>query len=975
MSTLSPSRSGATALDSQSSSLSIEPTASILAPKSGDSPALPSRNKLVKRSASRRALQNPNASLARLRRPATGHQITSTVSQHDSNEVQTSNTTPTRVSKLDNPSQDSQIPDESLRVWLPFFTNNASSLAEAGSPNKRRGITRVSRRGSRSVFPSTSGSPTLLLATSIVSRSSHELQDERISQPSDFGRPSTATGFETLDYPGSRASEPSSLSRGLKSRYSFSINNILPSPSPSSRRTPRPTGFGKGNSARVLPVERRTVSAPYPANVRHVASPSAKNVGTTRSMDDSLPAEGNTAPLESASKLYRTQERSASSPLPPLNRMSAFELDVPAYLPRPRSGTATPDHNLKFSASPSPISSSVGPNQHRKRTHRSSVAPSDHASTLLGSDNDYSRLLSSDEDDMDYRSDTMYDSTRTGATGSSHSGMRRLPIETIFDEPLPEKPAISKLLALQDLLKEGSVVHASANMQQVSEEGRISTTPINGSHPSNQNDPPTTVHIPSGPPPMTFPSSSLIIPSKAQVDNTNKRSIDALPDEEDWAIDDDDDPENTKEKLLYNGDSAGSLILPLDQEPDRYIDRIDQPKADEPLKSNIFEWSEQPHPGKDLPRDSSPRPRTVHGMKSKEVRSSRTVGRRGSSGIHFRSQSVPVPPETSSHRSHHTNSKLESWVLGNKGVSEDWDGDFDFEDSPRLSQPANPINEGLRSSSSSGMLVPRAILERQASVHGQFGQVKELTLLVEELKRLRQQASNQGIMHGQSAELWKEAEGIINLATLDDDEQEFLPPRSPHMIGADFDIFDEDSPSGASRRKSGYLPPKDDTSSALDEASASQTLSHASSGKSLPTTPPHSRPRKESTAQAKSVLENIHQQRLQYELAFKEAKSSQKKLPFDTTSLRDLVTRAGVVTRALKEIVRRADNTPSTPPSQLSTLSDPLFSQIFHPPPSPPSISKTPRLAQSPKNNNFRGGNIAGNDNDINGHMKMMTVV
>ena len=274
------------------------------------------------------------------------------------------------------------------------------------------------------------------------------------------------------------------------------------------------------------------------------------------------------------------------------------------------------------------------------------------------------------------------------------------------------------------------------------------------------------------------------------------------------------------------------------------------------------------------------------------------------------------------------------------------------------------------------MLVPRAILERQASVHGQFGQVKELTLLVEELKRLRQQATVQGIIQGQSAELWKEAEGIINLATLDDEEQEFPPPRSPLATGSEFDVFDEDSPSSFAKRKSGYQHREDRLSNG-DDTPSSQKSSRSSPDKSALDTPTKARPRKESAAKAKSVLETIHQQRVEYNSPFSDARSSQKKLPFDTTSLRDLVTRAGVVTRALKEIVRRAENgtlSPATKP-QPTVPPDPLFSQIFqqHSPSSP--VSKTPRLTQSPKSNNFRGGPIANTDNDINGHMKMMTVV
>lgn len=377
---------------------------------------------------------------------------------------------------------------------------------------------------------------------------------------------------------------------------------------------------------------------------------------------------------------------------------------------------------------------------------------------------------------------------------------------------------------------------------------------------------------------------------------------------------------------------------------------------------------------KTSPQGSSPRPRTVHGKHSKESRGSRLSARRGPNALHLRSQSVPIPPDASGHRTHNNTHKLESWVLGNKGVSEDWDNDFEFDEPPRTNKQSSTSSDITRSAS--GMLVPPAIMERQASVHGQFGQVKELTLLVEELKRLQQQASAQGIMQGQSAELWKEAEGIINLATLDEEEQDLFPPRSPRSPSNEFDPFEEDSPASHGMRRSDLPPPWEESLNGTDNTSRSQTPSRSTPDRSRYETPPTSRPRRESVAKAKSVLETIHQQRNHYNPALLDPKSPQKKLPFDTTSLRDLVTRAGVVTRALKEIVRRAENAPLSPKAPPSTPQDPPFSHMFQNPPSSPSVgNKIPRVTQSPKNGNFLGGTISGNDNEINGHLTMMTVV
>lgn len=492
-------------------------------------------------------------------------------------------------------------------------------------------------------------------------------------------------------------------------------------------------------------------------------------------------------------------------------------------------------------------------------------------------------------------------------------------------------------------------------------------------------------HFPTCPLLIPLPLSPLVMPFELPSESmvVVEHDLDAVHDydHEDWSLDsiDTNNAPQGDDTPMTDDDDCSS---PRRSIPSSALAPPDFPHAtapgdgDKPSKPNIFDWSEPPIAGLDPRQGSSPRPKTVHGIKSREPRASRLSGRRGSNALHLRSQSVPLPPDTSGHRSHNNASKLESWVLGNKGVSEDWDGDFEFDESPRPAKQVVVENEGFRSSLSSGMVVPRAIMERQASVRGQFGQVKELTLLVEELKRLQQQASHQGIMHGQSVELWKEAEGIINLATVDDEEEDLLPPRSPPAAFYDFDLFDEDSPSSLGRRKSYFTPTKEPWPVMIDDVAPALPASRALLDSSPLSTPPRSRPRKESTAQAKSVLETIHHQRNPQSPDLRDSKSSPKKLPFDTNSLRDLVTRAGVLTRALKEIVRRAENPPSTPKHQPATPPrDPLFSQIFQHHPSSPSVSRSPRITQSPKSTSFRGGTMTGNENEINGHMKMMTVV
>jgi len=70
--------------------------------------------------------------------------------------------------------------------------------------------------------------------------------------------------------------------------------------------------------------------------------------------------------------------------------------------------------------------------------------------------------------------------------------------------------------------------------------------------------------------------------------------------------------------------------------------------------------------------------------------------------------------------------------------------------------------------------------------------------------------------------------------------------------------------------------------------------------------------------QAKSLLEHMHQQRSPGGPQLTGTGITPKKLPFDTISLRDLVSRAGDVTRLLTEIMREEEEKPEANPTAQS---------------------------------------------------------
>lgn len=1004
MSTLSSLKTGNLVQRSQPGTPSIpalsnsqEFAASIRPKFTEPGPGTPTPNKLVKRSLSHRTLEGSNRSYSTLRRPATSHQRSAAFRRHNI-EDSSSIHGPSLSSPLQiNLPADHQSYDDASQNWRPFFRSQ-SGTTKKDLALRKHGISgsMIKDDPTKAARSDVGELPTLLLATSINDQPADDAVQGRSQTSSPLGRPSTPSINRDFEIAAAANSKPEDTRHSEpRPRTSISVSEIFPSPSPLKWRLPNSKILRSKKSFASAQGGRRIASAPQSTQARNIATSSQD----PKSLENPVHIARSDIGPPASSGIDRgmddTFQKQSASPLPSLNRLSAFEINLPDSTPSyPNSlfsQELTTSQDL-VNTSSSPLSSS--PIEHvitRNQSHRPSGAPSDHASTLFGSDNDNSRLMSSDEDDMDGRSDTVYDSTRTGATSNSLSYLKRPAIDTIFDEsPPPEKHTIEKWRPSSSMLEKG--LHDIYDYPNDVHDGeRDSSTPVQIMAPFQENGTNSPLRelnldlIPGG---ADSPSSIEYLEARGQDGLLAGIASDHYNKSRQFQTTESPQQNPIAPSTTVSTEDVG--LLPSSP-PEMHSWRSESPLSASNRKSslaNAFDWSEHSAMERSSPQGDSPRPKTVHGRQGKETRGNWLNGRRGSSALHLRSQSVPVPKEN---RIATSSSKVDSWILGNKGPSEDWDGDFDFEE-PLRAMKQTSINDTSRSCFSSGMLVPRAILERQASVHGQFGQVKELTLLVEELIRLQQTAIFHGITKGQSAELWKEAEGIINLAIEDDEEQKALAPHSSQSPSADFDFSDDESPSQRSRQWSGILSSKNDHASTIVDLASSQSFSRSQQETSRLETPsPSARPRKESAAKAKSVLEQIHQQRSQYDPALLDSKVTQKKLPFDTTSLKDLVTRAGVVTRALKEEVRRAEskgqtlsmtsNQPSSAPP------DPAYTQMFTEPPSLPSpgLSRSPRVTPSPKSPNkspksqksspFIGASMSSNDNEINGHMKMMAVV
>ncbi|KIV77778.1 hypothetical protein PV11_09558 [Exophiala sideris] len=822
-------------------------------------------NKLVKRSSSRRILhsdrESPAQTPALLRRPATSHQRSVTLSGMPyTRPITTESALP-----VESPGYISRAP-----TWRPFF--------DSGYARKRYSSSGYGESCARTITRPHGCPATLVMGTSVTPRETIDVEDNRPAAP--FSDPvlPTATRRHKMRRP------LGSIRKGLPQRH-FTDPIVRVNKDEAYGRIVPPAGF---------------------------------------------------------------------SGISPVSNFSAFEVDLPPGTP-------------VFTSSPPP---SYGPPQHHFTiSKRMSVAPSD--PTTASSDND-TRVFT-DDDSMDFHSDTAYDSLATRATASSHSGFRQPKIETIFDEmSVDVQPA--ETAAIEDLMQRATLndleqtTNLGIGISGIEEHETVrNVSPAQASTPVKsylaETEDSVSTPVPKklnrqGPvlgssPPLMHP-----FPHIQHEEPELPRMMD-LDDEEDidWSP-----------KSDENKPEAPRNLVP-DHEPEVQFDELPDDDSDEQRSTkriSIFDWSEHQKLGSDQSDGVSPRPKTVHGKQGNNISRSRASGRKSNATMHLRSQSVPVNRDSLTEADLPSSaSKFGTWALGSKPVSEEWSDDFEFEDGDEVLESIEVVNEEKekakkRDSIRSSVRVPQAIIDRQQSVHIQFGQVREFMLLVEELKRLRVRGISLGLIDSYSRQLWEDAVSIIDLATVNDDEEDAPRPSSPVFP----DIFGEETP--PQKRVLG------------EEVGKGSEVSRSVNRRSIssPGTPPYGRPRGESM-QTKSFLQTIHQSRTGVESSpARHSPQHRDKLPFDTQDLRDLVVRAGVITRALKEIVRKAEGVSVTPEKPAHHFQDPVFRHIFDPPNSSPSSGfRKPALPKSKSANSYLDGASSNNDHEMPQSLKLSKVV
>ncbi|KAJ5176421.1 uncharacterized protein N7482_002298 [Penicillium canariense] len=875
---------------------SFNGSASPILPRPSSSRRAP--NKLVKRSSSQHSNANPlffNTSVSpvsALRRPATSHQRSESIGPQSPLAMDFGPHFPESY-PIESPMME-EFAISPQNNWRPYLLPKSEGFSEKLA---RRLSTTASPKppGVRRIISEQDTLPALVLATTITPQTSTPREDQSVPvTPITFCNPfQTDTDVAAAAPLPPPAPEAPALEgpppEKPMHKHSFSLNDVEPKKiivnTVTASGTPIP---GRARAGSLKRVKGRTFSIPRSELAKlHSVIPSSPQAPQRRNITD-------------PSVFRRPQALS-----PPGLAVSAYGRD---HLMAPRS--VSQDYNVGIRGQ-HPLTSdavalstwqhSARPDSYtisslRRRPKRHSIAASDPSSTVIGSD-DTRVFTSSDEYETDIMTD-YWDSLRTHET--SGGGLKGLHIETMF-EKAGAHLSNEEVATLEELLPRGSF---ALRLEQ---------------------DPPL------------FPDSLLPSVAQARLDDTTSipegdaetgGMIGALPGESDGA------PLRSALAVSVSSASVGhggsSFAMPRAGSPVAQL-HMSQ-------KMNIFDWSEQSRPDRDM-SDSEARPRTMQGKQSVVNRGSRAACRKVPSAIHLRSQSVPVARDLPANESRQPSGKFGTWGLGTKGVSEDWDSDFDFDDTeePAASQDTKSTESEAAPQS---MMVPKAILERQASLRGQFGQVQELTLLVEELKRLRHQASILDLVSGPSSELWKEAEGIVNLATIDDDDDRRSPPGSPSSLTFSFDDSDDEGANGASKRNSDASWQSNLQQDRPLQTAPSRQPKKNTDGGSWQGSPQHEPRLYNSTLgqlskvspKSKSVLDILQPSRHTEGSGLSDLTPPPRtqKLPFDTQSLRDLVVRAGVVTRALKEVIRKAEGVDPSPQNVFP--SDPPFRRIFDQP-------------------------------------------
>lgn len=626
-------------------------------------------------------------------------------------------------------------------------------------------------------------------------------------------------------------------------------------------------------------------------------------------LNDSPPRRLRRHQSHAHTKLKReTDQRISSAPVM-IMQTSKLEEDRKSSTPRSIANNnvlAQSEFKERF---PTPSKLPGGRLRHStSRLSRHSVTPSDRHSSNPGSVSAPRVFSWADEAETDVNSDTVYDSMRTGTTRSSLAAARP-GLETLFD-------------------KQSQEPHAATGQQQWLGNDNRSGNEIDSDMPAS------TMSHKQG-------KSSKRIPRIPSVTwNPNVEFADSGSfDEGQW----DDWSDASSNPGSRTGKENVNDAVRTAAPSASHQSAAEQSTKDGQSKSNLFDWSEEPIVDKGSAFATPPRPRTVHGKKQPDSRATRSNGRRIPSGLHARSQSVPVFQELTGRRDDVVR-KFGTWGVGSKGVTEDWDEDFDFGD-PASEAPANPDPTDSRIDSGVSMPVPESIQRQQSNILTDIGLLREWGLQIEELKDLRMRAALLGLIEDPNcAKAFEEVDAMVELADQEADDDGLAGLRTPNSSPNFVDDGFEQTTSPASDSALQHRPSPRDLMRHAHKKSVSAKASPLAYASNSPL--PYTRPRKDSEAVAKSVIEALQRSREPSGNRPGARSSPSRKVPFDTATLKHIVPHVKELTRKVKQILRDAEglNTSSVIGQEASP---PLTKAFIEPGDESPSAQRERRMRLS----------------------------
>nr|POE47659.1 hypothetical protein CFP56_00990 [Quercus suber] len=890
-SSVSASRDSSAASTSRPSSAAISHSnASITFSHSGSNtpiflhsspPSLPP-NKLVKRAASTHSSSSSSKPrpgsrlpLPVLKRPATSHQRSLTLREQ------------LRDSSSDQAPSADQVHHSRDSHWQHYFTPRVEF--EERVPGRRRSSTAIPNPIKR-IYPQRKHLPVLVSARELVLPAQVGMDDDVYRSDDDDLQDMLA---ETASSP-----LPSRPETRSATNPSLSLNGMFPSGQiplwkrPSSSR-------GKSPANKLTKTGRqRLVSEPdvTMGSSLSITPESGRPAKRRDTMSDKVPRHSN---YSSSSSSHQYDSR----------------ISHPSQPPRTRSAHLSADDSPLFGTSPD--RGSLLPSGERRTTDISILRPGRVSATqseLTSTTGSDSERQSVGGYSTDNQSDTVFD---TIPTQRSNSGKRGPPIETIFDDSPPPFSS-GRSTRLRDFLSDGNFPGgeraASHRHSTIEEEESIVSTPVRSVRDK---------HVGFTPSSRTGVQHDFTSSPPAPLD-----AADPGIDDIDWdvldmgPVDESEDHDQTTDlsnpfhsNLVLDGARAFPFHFGALSRSVNAASTASSPHRNgsgNAEKANLFDWSEQlPSP---VHHNSPPRPRTVHGKKDPENRGSRAAGRRPPSGMHARSHSVPVVPDVDGKRPSVIANKFGTWGVGSKAVTEDWNEDFDF-DEASIPMPDASSPDGKRIDSA--MFVPKSIREQQENVVANIGLLREWGLLIEELKDLRIRAFALDMISGDGhfARAWKEVDAMIDLADQETEEETLEPRRSPPSSpGFDYSAFEEPlgiahaEPGNAARPRATVIRAEAPLPNGDVRQNHLSIDPHGSPRGNL-----HTRPRKDSEAVARSVIEALQSKRAASQSTSVDSNATTKKLPFDTATLRHIVPYVNGLKRKVKDGLREKEGLYSSP--------------------------------------------------------------